>query len=139
MGNPLGILIGFLVPLLVVDTQSEDVGKLRNQIFWLMVIEGIPSVVIAVFTLLFWFKGKSRESIMILEGKIDRNTIIEDKFKTVSLSKQFLHILSRFNLVLMILTTWVHSGMLQSYSSQLPEIFHTFGLDPVNFFQKFKN
>ena len=50
------------------------------QIFWLMVIEGFPSVIIAVLTILFWFKGKSRETIMVLEGKMDSGTIIDDRF-----------------------------------------------------------
>ena len=96
-----------------------------------MVIEGAPSVIIAALTILFWFKGKSRETILVLEGKMAQDTIIDDRFQTVSLIKQFLHIFSRFNLVLMVINSWIHNGILQSFSSQIPEIYHTFGIAPV--------
>ena len=131
IGNPFGLLLSFLIPLFIVDQRSTDRNKQKVEIFWLMFIEGIPSVLVAILTLLFWFKGKSRETIMVLEGKMGKDTIIDDRFQTVSLLKQCAHIFSRFNLVLMILNAWVHNGFLQSYSSQIPQILNTFGIPPV--------
>ena len=36
------------------------------------------------------------------------------------------HIFSRFNLVLMIVNSWLHKSVLQAFSSQMVEIFNTF-------------
>ena len=80
MGNPLGLLLSFFVPLVMVDQQSDDKEKIKTQILWMMVVEGAPSVILAILTLLFWFKGKSRETVMVLEGHIERGTIVEEGF-----------------------------------------------------------
>ena len=77
-----------------------------------MVIEGAPSIIIMILTVFFWFKGSSRETILMQEGKLSKNTIIDDRFQTVSVWKQVGHIASRFNLVLIIINGWLHMGVL---------------------------
>ena len=77
-----------------------------------MLIQAIPAVILGILTVFFWKKGRSRESVLILEGKLDRDTIIDDGIQTVPLVKQILHIFSRFNIVLMIINGWIHNSVL---------------------------
>ena len=89
-------------------------------------------MILGVLTLLFWRRGRSRESVLALEGKLAEGTIIEDRFKTTPLLRQVGHIFSRFNLVLMILNSWFHNSVLQAFSSQMVEIYNTFGISSVH-------
>ena len=67
----------------------------------------------------------------MLEGKLAKGTVIEDRFKSIPLLKQVGHIFSRFNLVLMIMNSWLHKSVLQAFSSQMVEIYHTFNISSV--------
>ena len=87
MGSPIGMLLSFMIPLLVVKQVDSEPEAIRGDIFRLMLIEGAPSILIMILTVFFWFKGKSRETILIQQGKLNKDTIIDDRFQTVSIWK----------------------------------------------------
>lgn len=73
MANPVGSMVGFFLPLILIDSEvakgeiDYELGK--TQIFRFLLIEGIPSLVVSFLVLIFWRSGHSKESILIMQAK----------------------------------------------------------------------
>lgn len=141
MANPFGSMINFLLPIFMVDQgKNVDPEKHKKQIFWYLVAQAVPAILVFLLTMVLWIKGRSRAEISRLleerealgSGALEVGLKEKNKFKGVSLWNQVRHILGRGNITLLIMIYSLGFGVIVAVGSQLVEIFHSVDVKPVN-------
>jgi len=133
MANPLGTLFSFLLPIIMIDFKEMDKDKGKIHVFYYFLVQGIGAGVVALATLILWKRGKSRETVLVLQKQENGEEILGDLQNKAMppIWAQIKHIFSRFNVLLIIFNYGLGFGIIISLGGQIPEIFNTIGISQV--------
>jgi len=133
MAHPIGTLFSFLLPIIMIDFKEMDKDKGKIHVFYYFLVQGIGAAVFGLATFILWKRGKSRETVLVLQKQENGEEILGDLQNKAMppIWAQIKHIFSRFNVLLIIFNYGLGFGIIISLGGQIPEIFNTIGISQV--------